>query len=98
MGAQHDFAYIVPTDSIRTSIDEVEALMNDDEVLGDDLNFEINEAGETVEISFSFYSSYAHLNEVERRMKDLLKKVVEPGTEIQNNYEVTSIETETFVI
>lgn len=98
MGAQHNFAYIVPTDSIRTSIDEVEAMMNDDEVLGDDLNFEINEAGETVEISFSFYSSYAHLNEVEARMKELFKKILNPGTNVINNYEVVSTESETFVV
>ena len=98
MGAQHDFTFVIPTQALKVSVGELEALMEEDEVLKDDLGYEIIGTPEGIEVSFSFYSSYSHLNEVEQRMKDLLKKVVEPGTEIQNNYEVTSIETETFVI
>lgn len=98
MGAQHDFTFVIPANSLKVSVDDLEDLMEEDEVLKDDLGYEVIAGTEFIEVSFSFYSSYAHLNEVERRMKDILKKVVEPGTEIQNNYEVTSIETETFVI
>lgn len=98
MGAQHDFTFVFPSNVLTSSIEELEDLMGADEVLSDDLGYKVIENGDIVEISFSFYSSYSHLNEVEQRMKDVLKKVLPPGTEVQNNYEVTSTETETFVI
>ena len=98
MGAQHDFAFVFPTSALKCSIEDLGVLMEEDDVLKDDLGYEINEVGETVEISFSFYSSYAHLNEVEARMKELFKKILTPGTTVINNYEVVSTESETFVV
>ena len=98
MGAQHDFAFVFPTSALKCSIEDLGVLMEEDDVLKDDLGYEINEVAETVEVSFSFYSSYGHMNEVEVRMKDILKKVLESSTEVYNNYEVVSTETETFTI
>lgn len=88
MGMQHDFNFdfeIKPDITAQHIVAEIE----NRKILGDldRDSFTIVIEGTKAVITFSFYSSYCFLNEVDEAMRLLIRNAAKPGTEANFYYE-----------
>jgi hypothetical protein len=106
MGAQHDFGYRIQKKDLVNPLtdDEVFNLMSGKNDFSENGHFADSESL-TVEsddteiyITYSFYSSHEHLSFVQNRVKEICKKILRPGSDIQAYYEIIETEDQSFSV
>lgn len=98
MGAQHDFGYSFSSNDliVPMTVDEISDRIDD--LANDPSDFSIDNTSGQISITFSFYSSYTHLNEFMENVSNLLKTILKPKSHVSVYYEEVTLEDNSFTV